>query len=530
MGSSIPLPALHLNPPPVAPDALDQYARLQQLSQAQQMAPLRQQAAQQQVQQGQLDIQQKQQQLSDQKAMTTAMTQWDGKDLNELAPLVLKNGGSAQAVMGLKQKSLEMQQTYSNIAKDDAATGASNLDTQLKKNNLLAGAFTTVMQTPDAQLPQTLMSTAQDLAQKGLLDPQHAQAAAQLAQSGDPNSIRQQLDVMRKGLMGQTQIMQEAKDNASISSDQATADQKKLETGWYQQHGGAPGVPVEAQQQADWLQKNPGKTASDYVVWKAQHSPTMIMQGMSSGVAGAPSFQAQAGGTDWGKVAQRYGLSQDAFDQQAEKYYQTGQLPPIGRGSGSVIAQNRDLMNRAADLHPNASLAANSAEFKANADSLKKLQTNFDQVQAFESTAEKNMNLLQQTAQQIPDLGARFLNVPVRMINDKMIGTANMSSFKTALATAQTEAAKVLNSSNASGVLSDSSRHELQDIVDGNKPLPAMIASLNTLKQDMANRTTAYQQQIADIQTRLKGTGSSGGAPAKPANDPFAQFGGTAHQ
>jgi hypothetical protein len=137
-------------------------------------------------------------------------------------------------------------------------------------------------------------------------------------------------------------------------------------------------------------------------------------------------------------------------------------------------------------------------------------------VQAFEGTASRNIDLLQQTAAKIPDLGTRFANVPVRLLNSKMLGTENMAAFNTALNTAQTEAAKVLNSSNASGVLSDSARHELQQIIDGNMPYKSMVASLNTLKQDMANRTTSYQAQIGDIQHRISGAGSTPSTNAAP--------------
>jgi hypothetical protein len=299
------------------------------------------------------------------------------------------------------------------------------------------------------------------------------------------------------------------KKQTDLQTSQATLGQKQAESKFYDQNGGAPGVSADLMQQSDWLKKNPGKGPSDYLVWKDQHAPSVVVQNMSN-AASAGSGSGAGGAIDWGKAAQRYGMTPQAFDQTAEKYFSTGQLPPIGR-SPNAIAMNRDLMNRAAELHPDASLAANSAEFKANADSLKKLQTNFDQVQAFEQTAEKNIDVLSAAAKKIPDLGSRFANVPVRMLSRSIAGTDNQAAFDTALNTAQTEAAKVLNSSNASGVLSDSARHELQQLVDGNMTFSAMTASLNTLKQDMGNRRQAYQGQIDDIKGRLKG-GSAGGA------------------
>jgi hypothetical protein len=164
-------------------------------------------------------------------------------------------------------------------------------------------------------------------------------------------------------------------------------------------------------------------------------------------------------------------MSPAAFDQTAEKYWTTGVLPPIGRG-GAGQALNKALMNRAAELHPDGSLAANSAEYKANTDSLKKLQASFDTVTAFENTANKNIAMLESLAKNVPDLGAKFANVPIRLLSGNMIATANMAAFKTALIPVQTEAAKILNSANLSGQLSDSSRHELQDIVARDETAP----------------------------------------------------------
>jgi hypothetical protein len=71
--------------------------------------------------------------------------------------------------------------------------------------------------------------------------------------------------------------------------------------------------------------------------------------------------------------------------------------------------------------------------------------------------------------------------------------------------------------------LSDSARHELQDVIDGNVPYSALVASLNTLKQDMGNRKTSYQMQIQDIQNRIKPAGQTGTATG-------TQSGGTGQQ
>ena len=135
------------------------------------------------------------------------------------------------------------------------------------------------------------------------------------------------------------------------------------------------------------------------------------------------------------------------------------------------------------------------------------MQKQFDTVNAFETTATKNIDMALQKFADLPDLGTRFANAPVRRGLD-MIGTPEAAEAKAALATAQTESAKVLNSAQASGVLSDTARKELEDITSGNLPLKAMQGQWGVIKQDMQNRHDSYQQQIGDIQGRIKGVGS----------------------
>lgn len=259
-------------------------------------------------------------------------------------------------------------------------------------------------------------------------------------------------------------------------------------------------APVEPQELKSWLAQHPGKTPADFMAYKATLVPQFNF-----------NIAAQTGaGKTPAAVAQQFGMSPEAFDQAAEKYYQTGTMPQMGRGAQGMALQ-RAVMNRTGELHPGASLAAGSAEYASNKASLSKLQTNFDQVNAFENTALKNLDQVAQTGAKVPDLGVRFANVPVRLITGSMLGTPEMAAFRTALLTAQAESAKVLNSANANGVLSDSARHEAQDVLDGNMSFPAMMASINQLKTDFANRHQSYGDQINDIQQRMGGKGGGQG-------------------
>lgn len=233
MGALSALPALDIKTPQ-QPDLLEKYSQLQQLRGNQQamqqraaLAPLQQQEAQNSVQQGGLQVQQQQQALKDQQAITAAMTQWDGKDLNDLSPLILKNGGSGQAVIGLKQKQLELQSTAAQTFKNQADGGKAQVDALKTRNDQLAGALTPLIdpaKTPDAQLSQALSSTIQSLTSQGTLSPQDAQAASQLVQQGDPNAIRAGL----KEFVNSHQALSDTVNNA-YKDAQAAALRGKLD-------------------------------------------------------------------------------------------------------------------------------------------------------------------------------------------------------------------------------------------------------------------------------------------------------------
>jgi hypothetical protein len=441
----------------------------------------------------------------------------------DLISLAIKNGASAATVIGLKKNLLEMQSTAAGIAKDDAQTGQNNAEAMKTKIGLVNDSLSSVLSLPDNQLAQGIMAASNDLSQKGLLDPQHvqmAQSLAQQAQSGDVAGARQHLQIQIKSMGGFANIITDAQKQADLASTTANTTAKNAELDYYAKNGGAPGVPIEAQQQADWLAKNPGKGPSDFVSWKAKQSPmAMVMGNMMGG--GQQGQQGNPG-----------------LDFAANNYRLTGQMPAgLTRSPGSTVA----VIQRAAQLDQQdggQGIAANKSVITSYRGALDSLQKNYSQVQAFEDTANKNIDLLQQTAQKIPDLGTRFANVPVRMISGQMIGTANMAAFKTALQVAQTESARVLSTANASGVaLTDSMRKDLQDMVNGNMTLPAMTASLNILKQDMSNRTQAYQANISDLQGKIKNAGTptaaqpgtAQGAGQNNGNNAFAQFGGVAH-
>lgn len=96
-----------------------------------------------------IQTQQAEQGQRDQQATTQALRDWDGKNYNDIPSLVLKKGGSANAVFAATQHLLDRQQKISDIAKADAATNASNTETIQKQNDQYRGRIQAIINAPD---------------------------------------------------------------------------------------------------------------------------------------------------------------------------------------------------------------------------------------------------------------------------------------------------------------------------------------------------------------------------------------------
>ena len=123
-------PALMIKPPE---------SPVQQLGQVQQVV-----SGQQQMQMQALQIQQQQQAITDQHALTQAMKNYDPNNLDKLPMDVIKAGGSGTAAMNLSKMLLSVRQTSSEIAKNDAITALDNADAKIKTNDAYRGRLLSI--------------------------------------------------------------------------------------------------------------------------------------------------------------------------------------------------------------------------------------------------------------------------------------------------------------------------------------------------------------------------------------------------
>jgi hypothetical protein len=233
--STIPLPALDIKPaqPPSVLDQLGHIMALRNLMGDQQL-----QQGQVQLQQAQLQgEQQKNQmaaiQLQDQKAMSAAMQAWDGKDINDLPGLALKQGASAQTVFGLKQQLVTYQKNLQDMTKDKLANEAT-------KSDVIAGHIDTVKSLPPDQQPQAFESAKADLIKRGYMDPQLAQG---LQYQGP-----QQLDVLEKFYQSHSQLVESALKGAQTGEQNAQASAAQAEE--QNRRAQLPGITAQSNAQS----------------------------------------------------------------------------------------------------------------------------------------------------------------------------------------------------------------------------------------------------------------------------------------
>lgn len=212
------------------------------------------------------------------------------------------------------------------------------------------------------------------------------------------------------------------------------------------------------------------------------------------------------------------GFSSAALDQAAEQYTATGVLPSFGQGKAGAALRLK-VANRAAELHGDASLAGNKADYGADKDSLKHLQRQADATEQFENTALSNLNTFLDQAKGVVDTGSPFFNAPARKLAQQFAGNPKMAAFNASREVAVNEISKVLSGSTGAAAVSDSARHEAASLLGPDASLAQIQAAAQILKTDMANRKKAVNDGIAIVKGRIAGH------KAPPATGPAAAAG-----
>lgn len=192
-------------------------------------------------------------------------------------------------------------------------------------------------------------------------------------------------------------------------------------------------------------------------------------------------------------------ISGDGLDLAAETYRSTGKLPT---GLSRVPGMATKIINRAAEIAdsvgdtPKATLLRQQA-FKAQQASLSKVSQQKAMVGAFERTAQKNIDLVLEMSAKTDRTGSPLVNKALIDWRQNVTGDPDTASFVNALTAARTEYAKVLSGATGAQGITDSARKEANDLFNTATSDRTLQAVMQTAKREMANRMTAFDEEIA---------------------------------
>jgi hypothetical protein len=213
---SIPLPALHVNPPQPQADPIEQYGRIVQLRNMMQNQPLQNQALQQQVQLGGLQVQGAQQDLATRQALQTAYQGAITKDANGKTQF-----DSDKLIQNLAQgpaayKTPEVMEGITKFQQGRIALQTAAADLQSKTADMIGGAAAAIKAANyDPTLAHSLLDSL----------PPSPQLQAMRPQIDNPQALRQMVDTAIANSAKQRELgAQETTANARKQTSQAEAD------------------------------------------------------------------------------------------------------------------------------------------------------------------------------------------------------------------------------------------------------------------------------------------------------------------
>jgi hypothetical protein len=216
-------------------------------------------------------------------------------------------------------------------------------------------------------------------------------------------------------------------------------------------------------------------------------------------------------------------MSPEGLQIAAWQYIQTGSMPPLGMGKQAAAARMR-IINEAGRIAKagGGDPVLNSALYKADSQALTQQQKSLSAITAFENTAKQNLKVMEDAAKKIVDTGVPWINQPLRAIGERA-GSPELAAFNTARQAVIPEIARILTNPNLSGVLSDSARHEIDQMLRGDASMSQMLASIKILRTDMDTRRKSLVDEIDAITSRISSRGASStgrGNPPAPAAAP----------
>lgn len=214
------------------------------------------------------------------------------------------------------------------------------------------------------------------------------------------------------------------------------------------------------------------------------------------------------------------GFDQDMIDMDARAVAQGAPMPTFAGVSGNAIKEairkraahyNTDtgefMPDGVRNPHPpdlrNAAIGFNSDKSAST-----QLAKTFVMTEAFTDAARLNMEKMNAVLDRVPDSNLSPVNAVTRGFM-RNTGDTDIAQFDTYRKSVATEFARIITQING-GVLTDSARKEIDELVRPNASVAQIRASVDALSQEAASRSSSYQQWQDRISGGLGNVSTSG--------------------
>lgn len=212
------------------------------------------------------------------------------------------------------------------------------------------------------------------------------------------------------------------------------------------------------------------------------------------------------GGSGGSRFGADVTLTKAGIDLASKVYLQTGKMPPLGMGSAGNRAA---VISRAAELSKNPEGAVDTTKMivnamvnKANSMSYAQLQKQADNIEAFEKTARKNADLALHLADRVTRTGVPFVNKWWNATQRELANNPDLAAFDLGVRTFINEYARITTSVTGGGILSDTARKEVEDLLQAAQTPEAFKRTIETAFIEMENRIKSHAEQFQKIRER----------------------------
>lgn len=128
--------------------------------------------------------------------------------------------------------------------------------------------------------------------------------------------------------------------------------------------------------------------------------------------------------------------------------------------------------------------------------SIGKMTNQLNQMESFEGLAKFNGKRLVELVDELDDTSIPLLEGPKRLAELKGVGSPEVGEFRMTLQSFQTEAARILNTPNMTGVLTEGARQDMQHIIDGSVAAGQARRIIDRAVAEMDVRKALFVRQI----------------------------------